>query len=156
MINPQEKSTAPTLLFSQNECGHSGPTFAKRMCSKCYGRARTLERNPNATTYISYGRVTGKATCHPERNMFHGDGLCKSCYRIKHLYGADFLAMYLDQAGRCKCCDIETKESLMRTDHNHETMMVRGLLCHTCNILVGFAEHPNLDLALAYLKANDG
>lgn len=37
------------------------------------------------------------------------------------------------QAGRCAMC--EEVQSL-RTDHDHKTALVRGLLCHECNILV--------------------
>jgi hypothetical protein len=56
------------------------------------------------------------------------------------------------QQGRCAICDREELE--MRTplvmDHNHKTGVIRGLLCHRCNLLVGLIEHDRGELARAY------
>lgn len=38
------------------------------------------------------------------------------------------------QAGRCAMCG---EVQSLRTDHDHKTALVRGLLCHGCNILEG-------------------
>ena len=56
-------------------------------------------------------------------------------------------ALLIKQEGRCKICLKEinfyvpggTKESIIRVDHCHSTHKVRGLLCNTCNFLLGCA-----------------
>jgi hypothetical protein len=143
-----------TLADQESIC-HPGEPRVNRngLCLKCYFRGRYLLRHPDAATKEERNR-DGLATCHPDRIRHHSSGLCQSCYSRRVRYGADFVAMYKEQDGRCKCCGDEVEESLMHTDHNHKTMMVRGLICRTCNLILGFVEHEKYDLALAYLKAN--
>jgi hypothetical protein len=50
-------------------------------------------------------------------------------------------AMYATQEGRCLGCR-RSFASLGREpdiDHNHRTGQVRGLLCHSCNLILGLA-----------------
>ena|ERR1035437_5668106 len=139
-------------MVNLNRCECGKVLWAKGMCRKCYSHTEHLRRNPNAKRI---GKRNGNATCHLDRPMYNSNGLCQSCYNKQYHYGADFVAMYKEQDGLCKCCGIKVEESLMHIDHNHKTMMVRGLLCLTCNLLVGWIEHPNLDLAITYLKTNN-
>ena len=44
------------------------------------------------------------------------------------------------------------EERQLDVDHNHETGQVRGLICRSCNTLVGYTESGALYLALDYLK----
>jgi len=68
--------------------------------------------------------------------------------------------MLLDQNGVCKICGLpETRFAGGRitnlsVDHNHETSVVRGLLCHFCNMMLGMAkDNPKiLTNAAKYLK----
>jgi hypothetical protein len=64
----------------------------------------------------------------------------------------EYSAMETGQGKRCKICQEETK---LFVDHNHETGMVRGLLCHHCNTMLGLAkDSPQiLEGAIAYLEA---
>jgi hypothetical protein len=39
------------------------------------------------------------------------------------------------RAGRCAMCKVEP----LRMDHDHKSGVVRGLLCHSCNVLEGSA-----------------
>lgn len=49
--------------------------------------------------------------------------------------------MILDQNNRCKICDREFSDTIkMKIDHDHTTGIVRGLLCHGCNIKLGWNE----------------
>lgn len=43
-------------------------------------------------------------------------------------------------------------------DHNHKTGMIRGLLCHTCNTLLGHIESnpKRVKLLESYLESHDG
>ena len=64
----------------------------------------------------------------------------------------DFDRMWDEQKGRCAVC----REPMQRpcVDHNHETGEVRKLLCHGCNVLVGYLEtrRDTLEAAFRYLS----
>jgi len=51
-------------------------------------------------------------------------------------------AMYLAQEARCATCrsPVEKSGRLTHIDHHHATGVVRGILCHNCNILIGHAK----------------
>lgn len=57
------------------------------------------------------------------------------------------------QKGLCKICGIIPKK--MCIDHNHETGEIRGLLCVTCNIIIGLAKEDTkvLKKMIKYLKS---
>lgn len=48
--------------------------------------------------------------------------------------------MYYHQEGRCPICHQPPPETGFITDHDHNTGIVRGLLCHRCNTIVGSHE----------------
>jgi hypothetical protein len=59
----------------------------------------------------------------------------------------DFEAMLLAQGGGCAICGRAAPEGTsLHVDHDHETGVVRGLLCFTCNGAIGMFtendEHP--------------
>ena len=59
---------------------------------------------------------------------------------LKRLYGmtpADHEAMLEAQGGRCAVCG---QDKDLVVDHNHKTGKVRGLLCRTCNFVIGMYE----------------
>jgi hypothetical protein len=65
------------------------------------------------------------------------------------------------QEGRCLICHGTPKVySRLMVDHDHKTDKVRGLLCETCNLLLGYAhadDGPELLLsALEYLEGAVG
>lgn len=88
---------------------------------------------------------------------------CKVCHRagvkarrnpekhwastIKRLYGlsaVEYYTMAILQQHRCACCRSEAPEGAdalrwMVVDHDHETGQVRGLLCGSCNLMLGHA-----------------
>jgi len=85
--------------------------------------------------------------------------------QIKRLYGVtgeEYAKMLHDQKGLCAICNQpETRSSRtvgevcrLALDHDHDTGMIRGLLCHSCNTGIGkFKESPELLMsALAYLE----
>lgn len=49
----------------------------------------------------------------------------------------DWAEMYYHQEGRCPICHQPPPETEFVTDHDHNTGIVRGLLCHRCNTIVG-------------------
>jgi len=79
-------------------------------------------------------------------------------YSLKALYGLSseqFEAMKIGQNHACKIC--QTHESNLKrglfVDHCHETGRVRGLLCQSCNTMLGSAKDSTLVLqaGVAYL-----
>lgn len=67
----------------------------------------------------------------------------KKEYNLKRLYGItidEYNDIFTFQNGKCIGCN-RHQEELKRAlcvDHCHTTGKVRGLLCHSCNSLVGF------------------
>lgn len=61
--------------------------------------------------------------------------------RVQKVYGlkpGEYGAIYLHQGGRCFICQRATGASkALSVDHDHGTGLVRGLLCSTCNKLLG-------------------
>lgn len=61
---------------------------------------------------------------------------------------------------RCEICGKTEKDNGKRlaVDHNHETGMIRGMLCNNCNLGIGYLK-DNIDLlksAIKYLKKKKG
>lgn len=52
------------------------------------------------------------------------------------------------QQGRCAIC---LKEADLRLDHDHDRGILRDLLCHNCNVLLGHAKESPDVLMEAYL-----
>lgn len=83
---------------------------------------------------------------------------------MKHSYGFGWkrrLEMSVDQGGRCAICgeqeDLTTPNRGLHIDHDHDTGIVRGLLCGLCNRGIGALRHDTSRLARAidYLKKTD-
>jgi len=77
--------------------------------------------------------------------------------RLLRMYGIsleEFNDMYEVQKGVCKICGSEGKAKGLAVDHCHSTGRVRGLLCVSCNTLLGKVEsNPSLlSNILEYLK----
>ena len=67
--------------------------------------------------------------------------------------------MIMEQKNRCKICGrlIDQGKRKGDIDHNHKTRIVRGILCHSCNILIGMSkENPYILInAIKYLENKD-
>ncbi len=83
-------------------------------------------------------------------------------YRIQVMFGIteeDYQRLLKEQNGVCKICgrpEAISRNGIPRhlsVDHDHETHVVRGLLCSRCNIALGsFLEDISLKSAIAYLE----
>jgi len=76
-------------------------------------------------------------------------------YAYKRSYGMtieDRDAMFKLQSGRCACCGVADPGVKLRTDHDHNTGRVRGLVCNGCNLAVGYIESARYRFVLAYLE----
>lgn len=61
--------------------------------------------------------------------------------RIFNITVEEYNKMFKEQEGKCKICGIDqTKLKIKLTvDHDHKTGKIRGLLCHKCNSVLGYA-----------------
>ena len=81
--------------------------------------------------------------------------------RLKQRYGItldEYNERLERQGSRCAICPkpaAENPHGVLHVDHNHETGVVRGLLCVGCNSALGYIEHGLFDEFMEYIK-NDG
>jgi hypothetical protein len=76
------------------------------------------------------------------------DSWCNRCkgkhsakYWLKQRYGVsneDHARMAIEQGGGCAICGKPAKRKRLHTDHDHATGFIRGLLCFSCNVAVGY------------------
>jgi len=82
---------------------------------------------------------------------------------LRKTYGislTEHLEMFTSQGGKCAICGIEEHHAPRATlfvDHDHDTGLVRGLLCHHCNSGLGhFMDNREwLSQAITYLEKGE-
>ena len=80
--------------------------------------------------------------------------------QLMHHYGISIIeydALYKKQKGFCAICPKKLPEGFSKNkhvDHDHKKGIVRGLLCSSCNLLLGHAkDNPEILIkASKYLK----
>lgn len=119
----------------------------------CYCRnCAKIRNNKWRENNIEIARASSKNWCKNNKENLANKAL-KHNYKIsldeKHF-------ILLDQDYKCAVCG---KVLILtgidsHTDHNHETGIVRGVLCRDCNHMIGNAHESihNLELAIEYLK----
>lgn len=79
---------------------------------------------------------------------------------LKYLYGLSLEEYNRLLEASNYCCNICSKQldivanKNLAVDHCHDTKVVRGILCKSCNLLIGFA-YNNIDIlekTIIYLK----
>ena len=85
--------------------------------------------------------------------------------RLRSIYGitlAIYERMFAAQGGKCAICNnsevrthSKTKQVMrLSVDHCHSSGKIRGLLCHRCNLFVGFLEEGDYYIeATHYIQA---
>ncbi len=65
-------------------------------------------------------------------------------HQMKYRYGispVQYADMLEQQNGVCAVCGKTNKDGKrLAVDHDHETLEVRGLLCHRCNVALGMVD----------------
>lgn len=80
---------------------------------------------------------------------------CKPCYQTyqrNYTYG-----YYEEKPVQCEICSLVFDlDNVPRLDHNHKTGVIRGWLCHNCNLMIGHAKDDvtALTRAITYLIKN--
>ena len=100
-----------------------------RTCKDCDKAGRPAPHpGPRCATHHRAFRKEQKARSH-ERMVGKTYGLAPGEYE----------RMYKEQGGTCAICQRATgKTKRLAVDHDHDTGLVRGLLCGPCNQMVGY------------------
>jgi len=108
-------------------------------------------RKISKTKYNRTERGKQTTRAHTKRYyMKNGGTKFRAGLNLKYLYGitpADFDRMYVEQNGRCAICGKHQSDfkRALDVDHDHETKVIRGLLCRNCNLAIGkFKDNPVL------------
>lgn len=95
--------------------------------------------------------------------LYYHCRICQRWWQREHLYGlarATFHGLLWAQGNACAICSTRTPKSRTtnpdgwHVDHNHQTGVVRGILCSKCNTLLGHADDlpQRLESAAMYLR----
>jgi len=117
-------------------------------CKEC--RMEKKRANPN------FKETTRKAAIKHEKKR-KGTRWGYSLYRNYGITEDDYWEMYEAQEGCCAICRRPTQGdhyNRLVVDHNHDTKEVRGLLCNSCNVVLGHSgdNAEVLERAAQYLK----
>jgi hypothetical protein len=131
------------------ECGMSG----RGTCLVKYNEKACIRCNevfkPSSSRHVYCGSWKTKNTCayivyYLSRRVRH--------YGVTIEYVED---LYEKQSGMCAICGESMPYDSYKVDHSHVTGKVRGLLCHPCNVGLGYTEKEGwLNRALKYLEMN--
>jgi hypothetical protein len=145
--------TQPMLSFYQHRGTRDGRATYCKDCQKAASRAWTAAHRERVKA--ENARRYAADTDRQRRNR---------SYRLK-MYGLtedQYDALAVAQGHVCAIClepekavDPRTKMARrLAVDHDHDTLKVRGLLCHACNTSIGRLgdNHERLERAVAYLK----
>jgi hypothetical protein len=78
------------------------------------------------------------------------------CYKSKYnITLEEYDKMCCQQNGRCLIC--EEKPNKLVVDHDHKTGKVRGLLCNSCNLAIGYLKENKQHFmkAIEYLERDE-
>lgn len=108
--------------------------WAGKPCQRCGGRKGDKYR---ADKYCGNCR-------HAIRKQHSANAHAAALLRRYGITRADYWDLHKYQGGVCYICQRATgKTKRLTVDHDHKTGMVRGLLCSTCNTILGhFRDDP--------------
>ena len=149
--------------------GKAGQWYAGR-CKRCYVKYEQLRQRPGwkpkarVCKHCGKPRKVNERSCASCLNGLRRDWAKKNKdkirgYSLKHRYSKISLDGYekllVKQRGVCAICSASPNGRALAVDHNHNTAMVRGLLCDKCNLGLGlFGDSPErLLAATSYLKS---
>lgn len=118
-------------------------------------KARSKAKNPEEWRRKSRERSRDYFARNRERQLNYNRKA-----NLKRHYGMaveEYESMRAAQGGCCAICGIDSESSLFKrlyVDHDHDTQIIRGLLCYRCNASLGqFGDNlKGLQKVLDYLK----
>jgi hypothetical protein len=147
----------PYQLNRGKKCSRNGcsrPAYSKCLCKRHYqsGYMRKYRARSTSATRRASKKYRDSEKGKKNRRAYYEKNRKKilSQARSSNLkkYGItddDYRKLNADQKGRCAICKKrprgkQPRSQKLHIDHCHRTGEVRGLLCHGCNIAVGFME----------------
>jgi hypothetical protein len=126
--------------YCSRECASTATNRNRRI-----DRERPEKRCPRCDTvkprdefYKNANSIDGMTSwCQPCTRAAAADRRLKDRYGITE---GDYDALLAAQGGSCAICRSAPTGKKLHVDHNHETGVVRELLCGFCNFLVGWVE----------------
>lgn len=130
-----------------------------RILSRIYYQKFKEKKNANAKAY--YQSHKEEASKYRKKWIKENPDKRFEYHLIKTYFGMtlnQYNELFNKQCGCCAICGAHPigKRRMLHVDHDHNTGKTRGLLCHTCNILLGGAK-DNVDIlykAIDYLTKN--
>jgi hypothetical protein len=155
---------------SCSRCGAEMERFGpgRRLCRSCFDETYDIE-DPRASG--SHRAKLNPCSCCGEKRLradhVRGSSLCPICrsvsqsrrkrLRLYNMTPREFLDLLEDQQHCCWVCERRfTAQLPPHIDHRHaEPMIIRGLLCGTCNTILGLAKDDSERLrgAAKFLEA---
>lgn len=152
--------------FSMNRGSTRGYSYKCKECSKKYYSSSVRKQIYAARRRLRYGRELKEMKAQYYQN---NKGRIKEYYqtkgylshkfaKLKYKYGIskeEYISLYNLQEGKCAICKcgIDILGKYTHLDHNHSTGVIRGLLCHSCNVGIGFLKSvAYLEEAVKYLQ----
>ncbi len=142
---------------------NEGNVTKQGRCKQCHRETASTKRNNNREWFNK--RIAEDKLKNPEKWKLRQEKLnTYEILRVKGFSHIEYEKLVKEQNNKCKICnEAETRAgrkegTTMRLilDHCHTTNKVRGLLCHQCNVLIGFAKDSTdiLESAIIYLQAH--
>lgn len=157
----------PTCTECGQERERSGP--GRRLCKPCFDAKYDSEaRRENGAHRLRLKPCSACGATRLREDHTHGTTLCPICRsvsqgrrkRLRQLYNMtprDYLALLEDQGRCCWICERPfTARLVPHVDHKHSPpRIVRGLVCATCNGILGLSKDDpeRLRAAAKYLEA---
>lgn len=132
-------------------------------CTKCKQELSIAEFSKDAAIKSGLRSRCRKCSAKGSKNWRRENPVGHRRNNLRRLYGItleDYTKLLRQQKGVCAICGepetriVHNKLSALSVDHCHKTGLVRGLLCSSCNLVIGNA-NDSLDIlqrAIIYLK----
>jgi len=127
--------------FSKKNCSRGKNYYCRQCHSKYNTEWAKKNKYPRHEYQVNY-RIKN-------RSKIRGYGL-KSRLKKFGLTLDIYKSMVKNQNGKCLICEELSKRNLC-VDHNHSNGKIRGLLCQSCNLVIGNAK-DNADILKSAIK----
>ncbi len=146
-----ESNSKKCSLCNETKCFDLFPKSKK-------GKLKSYCKACDALAQRRYRDRVGKEVINSRRRQAtQNDPLVNRNYNLRQKYGitvGEWTQRFESQGKLCAMCKTDTPRGRgWQTDHDHKTGVIRGILCHHCNSLLGHAKDSIdiLNAAIIYL-----
>jgi hypothetical protein len=153
--------TKPLDRFSPNKTGKDGRHTWCKSCKSASARIWQTKHHEHKRKYDSEYYATHQDAGRAQARRWHYEHHARSLENkrkwklaMRGLTDVQREAIYHDQGGTCAICAKAKPVEQLKVDHDHATGVIRGLLCHHCNVGLGhfFDVAETLRSAASYLE----